>query len=143
MRRLRLVKPADSTTDRTAVVRAGLEARRRELINDIASRLRESRAARPNAAGDISDVSDVDVEEDLDHSLLQMRSETLARIDDAIQRLDAGKYGWCVECDNEIAARRLLALPFAVRCRACEDSRERPAAQRRPGILIDLGAPRS
>jgi RNA polymerase-binding transcription factor DksA len=43
----------------------------------------------------------------------------------------------CVECAGEIPARRLEALPFALRCRACEEGREheqgraRESAQRR------------
>jgi DnaK suppressor protein len=54
----------------------------------------------------------------------QLRSETLTRIDEALVRLDGGKYGSCVECSGEIAERRLRALPFAVRCQACEERRE-------------------
>jgi DnaK suppressor protein len=42
-----------------------------------------------------------------------MRADTLARVDEALVRLDAGKYGSCVECDGEISERRLRALPFA------------------------------
>ena len=55
-------------------------------------------------------------------TLLQMSAETLARIDAALRRLDVGQYGFCAECAKEIAERRLRALPFAVRCQACEDS---------------------
>jgi len=38
--------------------------------------------------------------------------------------LKAGKYGSCVDCEGEIAEQRLRALPFAVRCQACEETRE-------------------
>jgi len=71
-----------------------------------------------------------------------MRAETLKRIDEALVRLDAGDYGSCVECAGEIAERRLRALPFAVRCQACEESREgeqghaRQLAQRRAGFSL-------
>jgi DnaK suppressor protein len=130
-------------TDRSADLRAALDARRRELVRDIHDRLREGRTARPHVVGDMGDLSDADIQEDLDHSLLQMRAETLNRIDDAIARLDDGKYGRCVECDGEIAARRLQALPFAVRCRTCEERRELPTAERRAGLLIDLAVSRS
>jgi DnaK suppressor protein len=61
---------------------------------------------------------------DLDSALLQMRAETLTRIDAALGRLDAWKYGSCAECGDEITERRLRALPFAVRCQACEEKRE-------------------
>jgi RNA polymerase-binding transcription factor DksA len=71
-----------------------------------------------------------------------MRAETLARIDEALVRLDAGEYGSCAECDGDISERRLRALPFAVRCQACEERREeeqghaRQLAQRRGGFSL-------
>jgi len=52
--------------------------------------------------------------------------QTLARIDDALAQLDAGKYGSCLECAREIAETRLRAWPFAVRCQSCEERREQP-----------------
>ena len=41
-----------------------------------------------------------------------------------INRLDEGRYGHCYECGDEIAEARLRALPFAVRCKDCEEERE-------------------
>ena len=58
-----------------------------------------------------------------------MKSETLNRINEALGRLEEGAYGNCFECGEEIAPQRLRALPFAVRCRECEEARE--TAQRR------------
>jgi DnaK suppressor protein len=59
-----------------------------------------------------------------------MKAETLALIDAALSRLDAGSYGACAACMGEIAGRRLRALPFAVRCEDCEDQRERSERER-------------
>jgi RNA polymerase-binding transcription factor DksA len=53
------------------------------------------------------EVSDADVQGDIELALLQMRSETLTRIDEALVRLDAGESGRCVECEREISERRL------------------------------------
>ena len=131
---------------READLRAALDARRRDLMRDIDGRIREGRTDRAHGAGDMIELSDADTQEDLDLALLQMRAETLTRIDDAIARLDEGKYGRCFECDGEIAAERLRALPFAVRCRSCEERREHglgrahPLAERRAGLAIDLAA---
>jgi DnaK suppressor protein len=61
--------------------------------------------------------------------LIQMKAETLKRIDAALRRLDEGTYGECFECGDAIAEARLRALPFAVRCKACEEAHE--AAQLR------------
>lgn len=55
--------------------------------------------------------------------------QDVARIDDALMRLDAGKYGSCLECAREISEQRLRALPFAVRCQACEERREQDGSQ--------------
>jgi len=60
---------------------------------------------------------------------MQTRADTMARIDAALGRLDDGRYGSCVECEGEIAERRLRALPFAVRCQACEQRREAAEGQ--------------
>jgi len=84
--------------------------------------------------------SDDDARQGLDLTLLEMRANTLAAIDAAISRLNAGKYGDCFECDRPIAERRLRALPFAVRCRDCEEKRggapgrPRPDVERRSGV---------
>src|SRR5258705_3550932 len=76
--------------------------------------------------GGLDDVetSDADVQGDIELALIQLRAETLARIDEAIARLDAGESGACADCDGEISEPRLRALPFAVRCQACEEKRE-------------------
>jgi DnaK suppressor protein len=53
-----------------------------------------------------------------------MKSETLNKINDALGRLEQGDYGYCFDCGEEIAEKRLRALPFAVRCKDCEEARE-------------------
>jgi DnaK suppressor protein len=73
---------------------------------------------------DDGEVSEVDVQEDIDLALIQIRAETLSRIDESIARLEAGVYGQCSSCGEEIATFRLRALPFAVRCRECEEHQE-------------------
>lgn len=47
------------------------------------------------------------------------RDVELIRIEAALERLDAGEYGYCAACDEEIDKRRLNvdpANPFCVRC---------------------------
>jgi DnaK suppressor protein len=53
-----------------------------------------------------------------------MKAETLKKIDTALRRIGEGTYGECFECGEKIPEARLRALPFAVRCRDCEDARE-------------------
>ena len=118
---------------RQAALRASLNSRRLELTADVHDRLRERREIGVQSGGDVVEGSDAAVEANLQLALLEMRAQTLTNVDQAIARLDAGTYGSCFECDEDIAEARLLALPFAVRCRDCQEKRERRAAPRRSG----------
>ncbi len=112
------------TTMRNASLRQMLSERRREIQDEVRSRIRDERVGRPKEVRDDFEHSDADIQGDIELALLQMRAETLTHIDEALVRLDADKYGSCFACAGEIAERRLRALPFAVRCRACEERRE-------------------
>ena len=114
----------DQDTTRIAELREALTARRREMEHEIRGRLKDGRSDGPNRARDLVDASDVNFQQAIDRGLLQMQAATLKHIDEALGRLDAGQYGSCGECSRPIAAGRLRALPFAVRCRTCEEERE-------------------
>jgi DnaK suppressor protein len=119
-----------------------LTERRRRLEDEVQHRISDGRTNRSIEVGDDLERADTDIQGELEFALLQMRAETLARIDEAIVRLDAHRYRSCSECDGEISERRLLALPFAVRCQACEERREkeqgseRRLAQQRGGLSL-------
>ena len=49
----------------------------------------------------------------------------------ALARLDSGDYGVCADCGEDIPAERLQAQPFAIRCTACQERRERATAVHR------------
>ena len=51
--------------------------------------------------------------------------EELAKISAALQRMDAGEYGICVECGLEINAGRLEVYPYADECIECAEFDER------------------
>jgi DnaK suppressor protein len=114
---------AMTDSKRQQMLRQSLEARRRELSDEVHGRLRDVRAevaARTTGAQDPGDLADADLQDELRLSLIQMKAETLNKVDEALARLDAGNYGHCHECHGPIAPGRLVALPFAVRCTSCE-----------------------
>ena len=47
------------------------------------------------------------------------RTAELRRIDAALQRVEDGEYGYCVECGEAIDPKRLEIDPAAPRCRDC------------------------
>jgi DnaK suppressor protein len=60
-------------------------------------------------------------------ALIGRRTRQVVQIQDALERLSAGQYGHCLECDGFIGTARLRALPFAQRCRECQGHAERRA----------------
>jgi RNA polymerase-binding protein DksA len=56
-------------------------------------------------------------------SLAGSLRETLLEIDAALSKLEAGTYGECEECGEEIAPARLEAKPAARLCIACASKR--------------------
>ncbi len=108
-------------------IRRMLTARRRDLVDQIQSNLRAARAEASEQGRvriESGETTEVHPEDELAFALLQLRGQVLRRIDEAVRRLDDGTYGSCVECDDAIAVPRLRALPFAVRCKDCEERRE-------------------
>jgi len=104
-----------------------LEERRREILGEVQGRMRDVRAegaVAERGVVDAAETSEADIQDDIEFALIQMKSETLHKIEEALGRLENGTYGYCFECGGEIAERRLRALPFAVRCRECEEQRE-------------------
>ena len=92
-----------------------------------------------NEVLDAVESSEADIQDDIEFALIQMKSETLNKINDALARLEQGDYGNCFECGEEIAEKRLRALPFAVRCKDCEEARE-VAEQRERQLAARRGA---
>ncbi|BDG05932.1 TraR/DksA family transcriptional regulator [Anaeromyxobacter oryzae] len=57
--------------------------------------------------------------------LTENQRREISQIDAAIARVDAGEYGVCRDCEQEIDPRRLAALPYALLCTECAQRRER------------------
>jgi DnaK suppressor protein len=127
---------------RTDQLRQMLMERRLAVQDEVQSRIRAGRGEGATGVRDEVEQSDAGTQGDIARALLQLRADTLTRIDEALARIDAGTYGSCFECEEEISHRRLRALPFAVRCQACQERRERdqaPArrlAERRGGLSL-------
>jgi DnaK suppressor protein len=88
-------------------LKRALEDRRREIDNSIREQLslvRDERAATEHVGVlDDVEVADLDIQEDIELALVQMRLETIDRIDAALARLEAGQYGRCAECGDDIS----------------------------------------
>lgn len=116
-----------------------LEERRNEIVD----KLRSIRQTSPDQRLDVQDAEEqavTDFAKDMEFAIVQMKADTLGRIDEALRRLEAGAYGECAECGTEIPEARLKALPFAVLCRACQEREESREAAEKQSVLRALPA---
>ena len=129
---------------RYAELKQMLDTRRRELQAEVQGKMRDVReegtwGGKLNEVLDAVESSEADIQEEIEFALIQMKSETLNKMNDAVARLEQGDYGNCFDCGEEIAEKRLRALPFAVRCKDCEEAREN-AEQRQRQLTARRGA---
>lgn len=63
-------------------------------------------------------------------SALELTSHAANGIEGALLGVEARGYGTCLDCASWISSARLRALPFADRCRGCQEARDLVASLR-------------
>jgi RNA polymerase-binding transcription factor len=126
-------------------LRRTLEIRRQELQRNLVVKFADVRGNNGSDGScsetlDEAEASELDLQQDVNIRLTEITAEALRRVDEALARLASGVYGLCVECKAEIPTKRLTALPFAVRCRQCEELREIDAKKSRRFSLERTGS---
>lgn len=62
-------------------------------------------------------------------SVLNSEHEKKIAIDNALKSIERGEYGICQDCGEPIGQKRLLAVPWAARCVACQNERDQEAKE--------------
>jgi DnaK suppressor protein len=110
-------------------IKERLEAKRGELENEIA----DLTQAHPDPVSPIeandppSDFEDAAVDSDeivAEQSLLVNQQALLTEVKQALERIEQGTYGKCVDCGKPIPEKRLEAIPWAARDVECEERLE-------------------
>jgi RNA polymerase-binding protein DksA len=115
---------------------ADFKARLRERANQLRGEIREvlersseeSHVRIAEQARDMEDDSFSNLIVDVNLSEVDRDAAELRRIDAALTRLNAGNYGACSVCGQEIPVQRLEAEPTAQRCVACQEIYEKTHA---------------
>ncbi len=120
----------------------------RELIRKLLTRLQDETSQRvKDLRRDQEQESDTEPEDEMDEAstsaevethagLIARAEEKLRYLDEALTRLDAGKYGKCLGCGEAISIERLMAIPFASYCVDCQQERSRARPGWGEGITI-------
>ena len=106
-------------------VRGWLQRRRRLILET--SRKAAAEIDELRGAQRVQELEESSQSEQAQHGLEllgEAAQRELSQIDAALQRLEAGRYGICRGCGEEIDEGRLEVLPFVLECTACAADRE-------------------
>jgi DnaK suppressor protein len=124
-------------------LRAQLGARLTQLRGEIQEGVRDARdVSITDLAGEVQDSGDASVgieQTDLRNAQLKRDLLETQAIQDALARLDAGRFGICERCSDDIELARLHAQPIARFCYRCQDHLERIGSRDGMGLPAALG----
>lgn len=112
----------------TGIFKQRLLAKERELIDRIArfdSEARESRSA--EVEDPIDEVTSSELKATA-FAVSTVEARTLEQVRAALQRIEDGSYGECIDCGRAIEPARLEAVPWTPYCRADQEKHEHEAA---------------
>ena len=94
---------------------------RRAALEELSRISAESRSAVELDQTKVGRVSRIDAmqQQEMAKATEAQRVAELKRIDAALERVEAGDYGYCIECDEEIAPKRLEIDPTTTLCIEC------------------------
>jgi len=82
---------------------------------------RFSDSIRIQQVADPLDMTQEAAQRDIAVQILDRESALVRRIHSAIGRTNDGSYGLCLDCEEEIAPKRLKAIPWAELCIRCQE----------------------
>ncbi|MBF8776303.1 MULTISPECIES: RNA polymerase-binding protein DksA [Pseudomonas putida group] len=100
-----------------------LLSQRTELQERISAEFQLMREFEPSS--DPSDLGTVEEQRQWQLRLLEREKKLLDKIDEALERISRGEYGWCEETGEPIGLRRLLLRPTATLCIDAKERQER------------------
>lgn len=111
-----------------AAIREGLRRRLAELRQEsdqVVAMVSQLRGDGRESVGDDADLVSQTSDLDREASIVTGLKGRIGEVEHALERLDAGRYGWCEDCGGSIPVERLLAFPSATFCVSCKNARER------------------
>ena len=106
-----------------------LKAKRLALIKNAKKTLNEDMALDSNDLPDEMDLASSEYLQSFTFRLRGRERTFLAKIDKALQKLEAGTFGICERCEEEISLKRLEARPETTLCIRCKEEQEREERQ--------------
>jgi len=101
-----------------------LVERRNEILESISSESSALNQLRQDQTGDVVDFASGSAFGEMSSQLAEVEIRELKNIEAAMKRIQNRSYGVCEGCENNIQIQRLLAIPHAMHCIACQRAAE-------------------
>ena len=105
-----------------------LEDMRQEMLDEV--KVQKERARNKDYRGDLGDHATSDIIAEYAHIFGERLRRRLILIEEALEAIEDGDYGFCEECEEPISEKRLQLMPFARFCVRCQSELERRAKMR-------------
>ncbi len=106
-----------------------LEAKEQELTGEIARFNEEARESQTAEVEDPLDEVTSSQAKAAAFTVSSVAADTLSAVRAALQRIQSGEYGICVDCGREIGAKRLEAVPWTPYCIEDQEKHDREQAE--------------
>jgi DnaK suppressor protein len=83
------------------------------------------------------DMTQEAAERDIAVQILDRESTLVRRLRSAMNRIEDGSYGICLECEEEIAPKRLRAIPWAELCITCQERADASRKRRQATAIFE------
>lgn len=81
--------------------------------------------------GDETDEIQANLLIEMHHQMNSRNAAKLARVIEALNKIDGNTYGLCQDCGEDIQEKRLLHNPYFVTCISCAEQREVESKRKR------------
>jgi DnaK suppressor protein len=106
-------------------MRKQLQEKRKEVVEGVTRAREMGSVETESGAPDIADRATSAFQREFSFSLSENEGKMLRMIDEALARLENGKFGLCAHCAQPIEKQRLQAVPWARHCIACQEQQDR------------------
>ncbi|PYQ36278.1 MAG: hypothetical protein DMF54_12300 [Acidobacteria bacterium] len=102
-----------------------LEQKKSELSDELAKARDAEEETTEESTQDIADKAVSSYTREFLYSLTDGERTVLLRIDEALNRIDDGTYGYCLNCNVQMSDKRLAAVPWTPHCVDCQELAEK------------------
>src|SRR6476646_10363953 len=95
-----------------------LEEKQR-ILNNSKQALQSELVVSPDDLPDETDLAASEINQNLVFKLRDRERQLLSKIDEALERMDDGTFGTCLDCEEPIEPKRLEARPVSELCISC------------------------